>query len=399
MKNTMARKEPLFHITRRPAMSKIVSLLIRVAAFFVAIALSSLFVLITIGVDPITFIRTMLKGSFGITGIEKADSFSSFFNIFSTSYFWTTLKTACKLLIIAVALAPAFKMRFWNIGAEGQILAGGMGAAFIMYNYSTLPIYIILPLMFIVSIICGAIWGTIPAIFKAKFNTNETLFTLMMNYIAMKIVDFFVNKWRGPMSALGMINRQTQAGWLRSIWNGQERAWFRNEDLYFMLFIILITVLMYFYLRFTKQGYEISVVGDSQNTAKYAGISVNKVMLRTMAISGGLCGLCGFLCVSAQSHTINSNLGGGYGFTAIIVAWLSKFNSFIMIAVSILIVALENGSSQMANTYGDLGFSAASAKIIVGIMMLMIIGSEFFINYKIMFRSRSSKKESEEVSA
>ena len=394
MKNSKIAHEPFFHITKRPPMSRLSAFSIRIGAFFAALILSATFVLITIGIDPWTFIKTMIKGAFGVPGAEKADSFSAFWSIFSKdSYFWITLKTACKLLLIAVALAPAFKMRFWNIGAEGQLLAGGMGAAFLMFNYGTLPVYILLPLMLIVSIICGAVWAVIPAVFKAKFNTNETLFTLMMNYIAMKIVDYFYNLWRGPMSALGMINPSTNAGWLRSIWSGKEAAWFRNEDLIFMFVIILITVLMYLYLKFTKQGYEIAVVGDSQNTAKYAGISVNKVMLRTMAISGAICGLCGFLCVSSQSHTITSTLGNGYGFTAIIVAWLSKFNTFVMVGVSILIVALENGSMLMANTYGDLGFSPASAKIIVGVMLLLIIGCEFFINYKLAFRSRAAKRE------
>ena len=393
MKNTKIAHEPLFHITKRPPMSKLKAFAVRIGAFVAALLLSALFVFITIGKDPWTFLTTMLKGSFGIPGLEKSDSFKAFWNVFSSSYLWITLKTACKLLLIAVALAPAFKMRFWNIGAEGQLLAGGIGAAFIMFNYGTLPAYILLPLMLIISIICGAVWGIIPAVFKSKFNTNETLFTLMMNYIAMKIVDYFFNLWRGPKSALGMINPGTQSGWLASMWKGKDPSWFRNEDMIFMIVIIIITVLMYFYLRYTKHGYEIAVVGDSQNTAKYAGISVNKVMLRTMAISGAICGLCGFLCVSSQSHTITSNLGSGYGFTAIIVAWLSKFNTFVMVGVSVLIVALENGSMLMANTYSDLGFSPASAKIIVGVMLLLIIGCEFFINYKLAFRAHASKKE------
>ena len=393
MKGMRIAGEPLIHITKRPPVSKLVSLGVRAAAFFAALVISALFVIVTIGVDPWTFLKTMVKGSFGMPGIENAESFSTFWNIFSSSYFWTTVKTACKLLLIAVALAPAFKMRFWNIGAEGQLLAGGMGAAFLMFNYGTLPAYILLPLMLIISIICGAVWGLIPAVFKAKFNTNETLFTLMMNYIAMKIVDYFFNLWRGPKSALGMINPSSQAGWLSSMWSGKESAWFRNEDFIFMVTIVIITVLMYLYLRYTKHGYEIAVVGDSQNTARYAGISVNKVMIRTMALSGAICGLCGFLCVSSQSHTITSNLGNGYGFTAIIVAWLSKFNTFAMIGISVLIVALENGSMLMANTYNDMGFSPASAKIIVGVMLLLIIGCEFFINYKVVFRGSGSKKE------
>ena len=393
MKGTTTRKEPLIHLTKRAPMKPLPALAIRAGAFLIALAVSALFVFLTVGVDPWTFIRTMGRGAFGMTGITGADSFGSFWSYLTSSYFWATFKSACKLLLIAVALAPAFKMRFWNIGAEGQVLAGGMGAAFVMFNYGTLPVYVLLPLMLVVSLISGAVWGLIPALFKAKLNTNETLFTLMMNYIAMKIVDHFFNVWRGPKSALGLINPVTQAGWLSSAWAGQESAWYRNEDLIFMAVILVIAVLMFLYLKFTKQGYEIAVVGDSQNTAKYAGISVNKVMIRTMAISGAVCGLCGFLCVSSQSHTISSNLAGGYGFTAIIVAWLSKFNTFTMVGVSLLVVALENGAMLMANTYSDQGFSPAAAKIIVGLMLLLVIGCEFLINYRVMFRSKKTGEE------
>ncbi|MBP5230480.1 MAG: ABC transporter permease [Clostridia bacterium] len=387
------QREPLIHLTKRAPMKALPALGIRAGAFLVALAASALFVYLTVRVDPWTFLRTMGRGAFGMPGMTSADSFDAFWSTLTSSYFWSTLKTSCKLLLIAVALAPAFKMRFWNIGAEGQVLAGGMGAAFIMFHYGSLPPYVLLPLMLVVSLLCGAVWGLIPAIFKAKLNTNETLFTLMMNYIAMKIVDYFFNLWRGPKSALGLINPGTQGGWLCSLWSGQESAWYRNEDLIFIVTILILAVLMFFYLKSTKHGYEIAVVGDSQNTAKYAGISVNKVVIRTMAISGAVCGLCGFLCVSSQSHTISSNLAGGYGFTAIIVAWLSKFSTFTMIGVSLLVIALENGAMLMANTYGDQGFSPAAAKIIVGLVLLLVIGCEFFINYRVVFRSKKAEKE------
>ena len=396
MTATKKDREPLIHLSMRAPVSKPVSLLIRIGAFAAAIIFSSLVVWIMFGIDPLTFLSTMFKGAFGVLKLEETKDFESFWSIFTSSYLWATLKNAFKLLLLAVALAPAFKMKFWNIGAEGQLLAGAIAAAYVMVNYKMLPVYVILPLMFIVSIVSGALWGLIPAVFKAKFNTNETLFTLMMNYIVMKIVDFFFNKWRGRKSALGIINLESESGWLRSIWNGEDPAWFRNEDLIFMIVVLIIAVMMYFYLKLTKHGYEISVVGDSQNTAKYAGISVKKVIIRTMALSGAVCGLCGFLLVSAQNHTVFSNLGSGYGFTAIIVAWLSKFNTFTMIGVSMLVVALENGSTQMSNTYNDLGFSVSFGKIIVGVMLLFVIGCEFFLKYKINFRSKKTSREAVE---
>ena len=355
---------------------------IRIGAFLLALLLNAAFVYLVVQVDPLTFYGTMLKGAFG------------------EGYLWATVKAAAKLLCIAVALAPAFKMRFWNIGAEGQVLVGGIAAAIVMFYCTNLPAIVIILLMVIASIIAGGLWGLIPAFFKAKMDANETLFTLMMNYIAMNLVMYFYNLWRGPKTALGKINQVTHDGWLSSLWeerdaNGfliqQEESLFTNSDFWFVAIIIVITVLMFFYLKYTKQGYEIAVVGESRNTARYAGISVNKVMLRTMIISGAVCGLCGFLVVSSQSNTVSTSMAGGYGFTAIIVAWLSKFNTFTMAGVSLLVIALEKGAAQMANEYGAIGFSPAAADVMIGIMLLLIVGSEFFIHYKVMFRKRSKE--------
>jgi simple sugar transport system permease protein len=386
MSNTSvaAKKPPLFHIVGRGKgqLPFYQAWGIRLGAFVLALLLNALFVYLVVGVDPVSFYKTMLKGAFG------------------AGFLWPTIKTAAKLLCIAVALAPAFKMRFWNIGAEGQVLVGGIAAAVVMFYFSDLPAVVILLLMMIVSILAGALWGAIPAFFKAKMNVNETLFTLMMNYIAMNLVNFFYDLWKGPKTALGKINQNTHAGWLSSLWekrdaNGYlirgEESLFTNSDFWFVVIICVVAVLMYFYLKYTKQGYEIAVVGESSNTARYAGISVKKVILRTMILSGAICGLCGFLVVSAQSNTVSVSMAGGYGFTAIIVAWLSKFNTFTMAGVSVLIVALEQGAAQMANEYNFMGFSVAAADVMIGIMLLFIVGSEFFIHYKVMFR-KSSKE-------
>ena len=386
MSNTSvaAKKPPLFHIVSRGRgqLPFYQAWGIRLGAFALALILNAVFVYLVVGVDPITFYQTMLKGAFG------------------KGFLWPTIKTSAKLLCIAVALAPAFKMRFWNIGAEGQVLVGGIAAAVVMFYFSNLPAVLILFLMMVVSLVAGALWGVIPAFFKAKMNVNETLFTLMMNYIAMNLVNFFYDLWKGPKTALGKINQGTHAGWLSSLWekrdaNGYlirgEESLFTNSDFWFVVIICVVAVLMYFYLKYTKQGYEIAVVGESSNTARYAGISVKKVILRTMILSGAICGLCGFLVVSAQSNTVSVSMAGGYGFTAIIVAWLSKFNTFTMAGVSVLIVALEQGAAQMANEYNFMGFSVAAADVMIGIMLLFIVGSEFFIHYKVMFRKSSGE--------
>ena len=245
------------------------------------------------------------------------------------------------LLCIGVALAPAFKMRFWNIGAEGQILIGALAAAFCMlYIGNSVPTPILFLCMILASITAGAVWGLIPAYFKAHWNTNETLFTLMMNYVAIQLVACFVNIWRGQASSLGKLNVDTQAGWFPMIF---------GQRYMINIFVILIfTVLMYIYLKYTKHGYEISVIGESANTARYAGINVRKVTLRTMAISGAICGISGFLILSGKDQTISTATAGGRGFTAIIVAWLAKFNTFYMMLISFLLIFLERGASQIA---------------------------------------------------
>ncbi len=361
-------KEPLLHISRRGTISAKKAWGIRGIAFLTAIILNALFALATAGIDPISVYSIMIGGVFG-----------------NASSLWYVLTRTAKLLCIAVALAPAFKMRFWNIGAEGQMLVGALISAMVMQNLSSLPTPVMLLLMMIGSIVAGAVWVLIPTVFKAKFNTNETLFTLMMNYVAIQIVNHFCNVWRGNNSTLGVLNQTTQKGWLASLFgNGM-------EDFFYVLIILVTTVVMYTYLKYTKHGYEITVVGESHNTARYAGISVNKVFVRTMAISGAVCGLCGFLTVSGQSHTINPSITEGYGFTAIIVAWLSKFNTLAMILVSFLVVFLQKGSSAISDTYSMRGFDSSASSIFTAIFLLAVIASEFFINYTVKFRKKEEK--------
>ncbi|MFU2422249.1 MAG: ABC transporter permease, partial [Bacteroides sp.] len=234
------------------------------------------------------------------------------------------------------------------------------------------------------SIVAGGIWGLVPAFFKARWKTNETLFTLMMNYVATSIVACAVNVLRGQASSLGKLNMSTHAGWFPRLW-GQTY----NTNI---IVVVILTFVMFLYLKYTKQGYEISVVGASENTARYAGINVGKVMMRTMVISGALCGLCGFLLVAGRDQTISTQTAGGNGFTAIIVAWLAKFNTFYMALISFLLIFLQKGAGEIASAYG---LNDYAADIITGIILFCILGSEFFINYKMIFRSEKEGKKDE----
>ncbi|MCH4208299.1 MAG: ABC transporter permease [Solobacterium sp.] len=363
---TVKQKEPLIRLVHREEDNKKRDWLIRIIAVILGLLVCALFLHNITHLDPIAVYTSMFKGAFG-----------------TESRTWVTLKDMSLLLCISVGLAPAFKMKFWNIGAEGQVLIGGLvSAACMIYLGGKLPNGLLLILMAVIAMIAGALWGLIPALFKAKYRTNETLFTLMMNYIALQLVEFYVDVWDKKQShSVGVINSSTKAGWLPSLFGQQYGL--------LVLIVLLLTALMYVYLKRTKQGYEIAVVGESENTARYAGISVSHVIKRTMLISGAIAGLAGFLEVAGVSHTISSATAGGRGFTAIIVAWLAKFNSLGMILITFLLAFLNRGSNQIAS---DFNFNKYGANIITGILLFFILGSEFFINYQIVFRKKEAVK-------
>ena len=357
---TAQRREPLLRIARRDDVSLTKRILIRAAAILLALVVDALFIFFVTGLNPFSVYIVMFSGTFG-----------------NFMRFKWAIEELAKLLLIGIALAPAFRMRFWNIGAEGQVLMGGLATAFCMiYFGNSLPTWLLFVTMFVTSILIGALWGLIPAFFKAYWNTNETLFTLMMNYVAIQLVAYATNTWRGQASSLGRINTGTQAGWFPMILG--QRCTIN------LIAVAVLTVCMYLYLRYSKQGYEIAVVGESENTARYAGINVKRVILRTVAISGAICGLGGLFIVAGNSQTIATTSAGGRGFDAIIVAWLAKFNTFSMVLISFLIVFLEKGASQIATSYSIMNDYAAD--VIAGIILFFILGSEFFINYRMIFR-------------
>ena len=352
-------KEPFVRMVKRDHASMGRKITVRILAVLLALILDALFIFFVTGLNPFAVYGVMFKGTFG-----------------SSIRFSWAMRDLVTLLLIGVALAPAFKMKFWNIGAEGQVLMGGLMTALVMVNFSnTLPAPVLMLLMLLSSIVAGGIWGLVPAFFKAKWKTNETLFTLMMNYVATSIVACMTNIMRGQASSLGTLNKATKAGWFPVIL-GQRYT-------INIIVVIVLTFVMYAYLRFSKQGYEISVVGESENTARYAGINVRRVTVRTMLISGAICGLCGFLIVAGKDQTISTASANGRGFTAIIVAWLAKFNTFYMALISFLLVFLERGASEIASAYS---LNEYAADIITGIILFFILGSEFFINYRVIPR-------------
>ena len=356
----------MIHISKRVSMPKWQGWLIRLAAVGIALLVNAVLIYALTKLNPIRVYITMFQGAFG-----------------TQRRIWNTLADTAMLLCIGVGLAPAFKMKFWNIGAEGQILVGGLASAACMIYFKSIPSGILLLIMFILSGLAGGIWGAIPAVSKVKLNTNETLFTLMMNYIAIQLTSYFVALWENPKGSncVNIINPDTNIGWFPAV--------FGRQYLLNVVIVMIMVVLMYLYLKRTKHGYEIAVVGASKSTARYAAIDVNKVTIRTVSLSGAICGIAGFIAVAGQSHTISTNTAGGKGFIAIIVAWLSKFNTLVMILVSLLLVFLDKGAREIASKFN---INDHMSKMIMGIILFFILGSEFFINYKIN-SVKSEKKE------
>ena len=363
----MNKKEPFFHIVKRDALPWYQAVGIRAVAIVLALVLCGILTTITTGIDPIEVYKSIFAGAFGT---ERKT--------------WITLQNLSILLLIALALTPAFKMKFWNIGGEGQVLIGGLAAGACMICLGDkLPNPVLILVMVLASIAAGAFWGFVPAFFKAKWNTNETLSTLMMNYIATQLVAFYTIVWEVPKGSgkIGIINQNSNAGWLPQI--------FGSKYLLSIVVAVVVTLLMYIYLNYSKHGYEISVVGESENTAKYVGIKVEKVIVRTMILSGAICGLAGLLLVGGINHTITTTLAGGQGFTGVLVSWMAKFNPLTMVFSSFLIIFMDRGAGEISTAFG---LNHSYADILTGIILFFIIGCEFFISYRLQFRKKAEKE-------
>ena len=351
------QKDPLVHIIKRDKITIGKTISIKVIALLSAFVVSSILLAFSTGCDPFTFILSLFTGSFG-SGLS----------------IWTTLKDLAILLGLGLALLPAFKMKFWNIGADGQTLIGALAAYMCLYFwYDKMPGALLCIICLIVAIIAGIIWALIPALFKAKWNTNETLFTLMMNYVAIQCVAIFINKFSTGGSNTLPVRYE---GSLPMIY----------EYLTPILIIALLTFVVAMYIRHTKHGFELSLVGESVNTAKYVGINVKKVVIRTVILSGAICGLIGFILTNGLNHVVNTGSTGNKGFTAIIVVWLANFNPYYMILTAFMIVFLQRGTSELLTVMGSTNDSITM--IVTSIFIFFIIGCTFFSKYKVLFRRR-----------
>ena len=368
--NMTTVREPLFHIVKRSGITTKQAVLIRVYAVLAGLLLCGIICTAIFKVNPFSVYFELFMGAFG-----------------TTDRIWYLVRDTALLLGVGLALIPAFKMKFWNLGGNGQVLMGCLASVACMYYLGgKIPDILVNLLMIISSIAAGALWAVIPAIFKANFKTNESLFTLMMNYIAAGIVLFCIDSWV-----------KTGSGVLVPIKEGNLIT-IGNDHVLTILVVAILTAFMYVYLKFTKHGYELTVVGESENTARYVGINVKKVIIRTLVLSGAICGIIGLLLGGSINHTVTSESAANRGFTGIMVAWLAKFDPLMMIVTAFGITFLSRGMGQVQSAFGIT--NAAVSDIIIGLIYFCVIGCEFFINYRIIFRGKKNgKKERKSVEA
>lgn len=354
----------MIRIVKTKEKSKKQQMLLRLAAFVLALCAGGLFLLV-LGNNPFAIYGTILSGAFRSEMAIQA-----------------TIKIMIPLLIASLGVMLAFKMKFWNIGGEGQLIMGGVFASYFALFHADWPGFILFPVMFIAGIIGGGIWALIPAFFKVKFGTNETLFTLMLNYIALYLVSWLQEApWRDPAAnGFPKIASFDKSAVLPKLF-GVQIGW--------VIALILVAVL-FVYLRYTKQGYEISVVGESRATATYAGMNVQKIILRTMFLSGAVAGIAGMVQVTGSDRTLTTGVAGGVGFTAIIVAWLAQLNPVSSLIIAFLFSVLEKGSSVVQSQFG---LSTDCADVLQGIILFFVLGCEFFIRYKFVRDKKQSAAE------
>lgn len=354
----------MIRIVKTREKSKKQQMLLRLAAFVLALCAGGLFLLV-LGNNPFAIYGTILSGAFRSEMAIQA-----------------TIKIMIPLLIASLGVMLAFKMKFWNIGGEGQLIMGGVFASYFALFHADWPGFILFPVMFIAGIIGGGIWALIPALFKVKFGTNETLFTLMLNYIALYLVSWLQEgPWRDPAAnGFPKIASFDKSAVLPKLF-GVQIGW--------VIALILVAVL-FVYLRYTKQGYEISVVGESRATATYAGMNVQKIILRTMFLSGAVTGIAGMVQVTGSDRTLTTGVAGGVGFTAIIVAWLAQLNPVSSLIIAFLFSVLEKGSSVVQSQFG---LSTDCADVLQGIILFFVLGCEFFIRYKFVRDKKQSAAE------
>lgn len=351
----------MFKIQKRTNITQKQDAILRLGAILAALVVSGI-IIFCLGFNPFKMYLKMVTGALG-----------------TPILFGLTVKKCIPLLIMSLGVSIAFKMKFWNIGAEGQFYMGAFGATWIFLTFPELPSYAIIPLMMVVAIVSGGIYALIPAILKHKLGTSETLVTLMLNYIAIKFITYLsLGPWKDPNKhGQNFIYSFTENAQLPEVF-GIHIGW---------IIALILVVFIYIMMKYSKFGYEIAVLGENVQTAKYAGMNVAKTLIIAVILSGGICGLAGMIEATGVSHRLADNISGGLGFTAVITAWLAKLSAPLILVASFLFAVLLQGGSMLT----VMGLSDATGEVIQGIILFFVLASEFFANYKIVLKRKETK--------
>lgn len=352
---------------KRLTPSRTASFLVPVLSFVLALLFGAL-LLALVGANPLTTYRAMLEGAFGTPELWAR---GQYYNLTET------LVKATPLMLTGLGVAIAFRMLFWNIGAEGQLVMGGFAAGAVALWFPELlpfvPGWAYIPLMIVAGVLGGALWGLIPAMLKAYLKVNEIITTLMLNYIAILWVQhLYYGPWKDPHGfGFPGTAQFPEYAWLPRIVGRVHWG---------LIFAVVIAFLLWLVLDRTRWGYEIRLIGENLTAARYAGISITRNVVLVMLVSGGLAGLAGMVEVAGISHRLQQGLAVGYGFTAIIVAWLGKLNPWAVLLVAFLLAALLVGGDQLQIS---MGLPASIALVLQGAILFFMLGGEIFTRYRL----------------
>lgn len=336
-------------------------LLVSLMSVALAFAFGGLLILI-IGINPIEAYKALFEGAFG------------------TSYgLAETLVKAVPLILCGLSVAICLKMKLWNIGAEGQFVIGFLAASLVALHFDA-PIGIMLPLLLVVAFLAGGIWAGIAGILKATMNVNEIITTLLMNWVAILFAQFFAY---GPLKGADgfpysdefcLSEKLPQLGWHRLHWG--------------LFLAIFVAIVLYFILKKTVWGFEVNVIGSNEAAARAAGMKIKKNIVLVLFLAGGLAGIAGFTEVCGIEHRLTPHTAAGYGYTAILVAWLARTNPLIVIIVAFLFGGLLTGGEMIQIT---VGVPIAVIHILEGAILFFLLAGDLMMQYKMVFKKSGSQ--------
>lgn len=327
-----------------------------------ALLVGSVFLLLT-GRDPVEVYEAMFKGAFGSRyGLSE------------------TVVKAIPLMLCALGISAAFRMQLWNIGAEGQFYMGAFAASWLALTFPGLPAVFMLPGMLLLGCAAGGVWGLVPAVLRARWKVNEIITTLMLNYVAILWVDYLVyGPWKDPQGFNFPLSAKFAPAAALPTFGASRIHWG-------LLLAILLAALFWIVFEKSRWGYEVKVIGSSEQAARYAGMDIGKNIYRVMLLSGAVCGLAGMAEVSGIVGRLQPNLSPGYGYTAIIVAWLSRLHPAAILVVAVLFGALQVGGYFVQT----MGVPASVSAILQGAVLFFVVGGEFLTKYRIVVRRKEA---------